>query len=324
MWHTEGYRMRVTWKAGLLVLILAVAGLGTAGVPVNDAGSGADAGGPASPYQLPRWGGFMGTLAAPGDEDWYRAPAPSDTGPRCVLFDTGATVASQVTLQVGTEAGEATVTSAIDASRQYRAYGGLAVPSFTGALFGITATSAPGATGGDGDDDWEDDESAGATYQAPYGFYLNSTPLASPTAGDGDTGGDAGSTRATSAKAPGPCIAGTLALAIGDSGDIYNFTGRAGQAVTLSFAVGMGADLDLGLYDRLGNRLADVPVGGIVDVTLPENGTYYLAVFGGSLAAPSLTEARTTGSPIPGAINVAYLIGAVSGPERPGGCRPTC
>lgn len=294
--------MRAIPKASTLALVILAASFASAGSLVNDAGSGGDAGDASSPYQLPAWGAYTGSLATGGDSDWYQAPTPPE-GLQCVSFDAAPSIASRATLSVPGPDGGRAFTKALHPDTAPRLRGGLAVPAATAARLGL-----------------ENDPDANATEeQAAYNFSLGNSPASAITDDSGVP--DAGITVAEAVATSGPCTGGILDLAGGDTGDIYSLEGLEGETLLLTFAADQAQGATLGLYDPAGLLLTQVSETDILEVTLPVSGTYYLGVFPAGAEVPDLEAATTVSADAEGL--VTYFIGVVGDPERPG-CKPHC
>lgn len=263
--------MRALRIPAILVVVLFVShGTAAEGALANDAGSGHDAGdSAASAVQLTSFGGpYAGTLSHQ-DVDVYALPAVSS--PACVR----ATVSGEKQGVAALSLGDASAELAFAASTVQ-----VSVASSSGSapLLGVRSTMS--TTG-------------------PASYQFSASRFYPSTNGDAATGTDAGTGSAALPVAAG-CIGGTVGGV--DRTDEFVFTLPAGDAVTISVA-SSSPSLAFDLLSPVGQRIATVAAGQLLDLGSIESGQYVLTASSSSLSAD------------------AYVVGLIMGPP---GCKPNC
>lgn len=289
--------MRSRTLPAVAIALVALAGLSASLPPTGDAGTSGDAGDTPATALAIGYGAYAGYQHNPKDADWYTFPPLSAV--RCVEASASAAAAVDLNLAIDGFTASTTVPESGRVVWGYAAAG-------SHPLLGFTPTVNP----------------AMHTPSRP-GTYMFETRALSSTdlgSGDGGSGGDAGSKKASAIPLSRPCFAGSLALPSGDDSDVYSFAGVVGHRVTITFQRLADGDAYLTLLSPTGAELAEID-DDRATVTLPSTGTYYLAVteagdtsgvFAANLAFPSSSL-----------IAVPYLAGYTDDAGGQG-CRPMC
>lgn len=273
--------MQVRFAAAVVAIAFVAVGTVDAASPwENDAGSGLDAANAeSSALALGADGRYAGNLLARGDTDWYVRGGFS--GLTC----------SQITVSSASGASAGLVGIRGDGSRKVMTSAIAPGASVTLSAFGRDVREWRGVV----------ENAQSADVQRPYEIAWRTFTLAD-VSGDAGTGADAPESGLT---VPAGCIGGTVGGT--DVRDAYTFAGGAGQRIAFSVAQTGGETVSLSLVSPSGQTLATVAPGELVDLALPEQGTY-------TMTASSFSTA-----------SVLYFISLVDGPEPPGsGCKPTC
>lgn len=281
----------------VLAVILAVAALASAG-PVpgihGDAGTPGDAGdSPAEATELPSSGTYNGTLAPPGDADWYVLKSPVDRS-LCYQAVIDGQAYANATLSL-TQGLAPAVTRPILPAHVLDL--GIAAPTTSKVFLGLTPTQAV------------HDQGSAETSLGSYRFDLQAFRHDDLGPGDAGTGQDAGEAPATGIAVEDPCIGGDLEPEV-DTADTFTFQAEEGELVAISLAQAASAPIRLSLVSPSGDTRATIQEGGFADVALDETGIWSVqaSLFG-------TTDQQ---------LEIDYMIGlTVNGPEPPP-CRPGC
>lgn len=230
----------------LATLVVPIAWALPAPMLLDDAGSGADAGGSTQTAMSLAYGAYHANLT-PGDADWFVFPAGATLG--CME----ARVLTSHAMRVGFGAGSAT-----------------AIGSLSGGAFGtaLAIGSVPPLLGALPDEEPWDAASVG-----PYSFSVgvNAATLVGDTNRD-----DASSTTGGALPVPGDCFRGHF-RSDGSDIDLYSFEAGMGEVATYTVAQSGGAGSSAFVLDTSGAPLGDPVVPGeIGQVALPAAGRYYV------------------------------------------------
>lgn len=257
----------------------------------NDANSGADAANTADKaVKLGNFGLYNAAFEPSETRDWYRVKVAGQSEPTCVSVAVSSSMATAVQL-VSVTTGSAT--------REVKA----SISPGNGGVVGIAANSFRGA--------FLKAESGVSNLNSlqSYSFDLRSVKHSAAPSGDAGTGDDVGSDFGSAHGLAGPCTAGSLVPAEGDTKDMYRIAGSAGDRVLVSLADSTGT-LQAKIRTPTGDLLASVAAGSLHTFTMATTGDYFVSV----------TDSSTSPT------NANYMLGICSvdcgPPEDP--CQPMC
>lgn len=275
-------------RAVLVVLLtISVSAAGTPLPSLGDAGTGSDAGDdPGNATVLDGPGTFEGTLAPPGDADWYVLERSSEQAV-CYSAEVRGAVHADAILSL-TEGLTPSVERSTEPAHVLDL--GITGPSTQRVFLGLV----PNASTADSSVGHYEVELETVTIQAP---------------GDAATDADPGGDREDANQTEGPCVFGTLSGGT-DEADAYVFDAEEGEHVALSLAQAAMAPARLTLVSPSNDTVVAIRDGGFADVELDETGEW--------LVRAELTEKATSTT------EDSYMIGlTVNGPE-PRPCKPSC
>lgn len=277
----------------LVLTLVASVTVAQGAIPLqDDAGSGQDApDDPTEAYELPGPGLYEANLSTPDDADWFTLPG-SQGQTACLQAEVDGIVAADAVLSDGDALDRAVERTLLPPQSIDL---GLASQDPTPLVLGLTP--------------------ADAASLGTYRFNVSAAPIS-----EADVTGDPGPTddapgSGDLVRVPDACFRGVLGPT---DVDAYNFTGEAGENVTLSLAVTTSENPEttltyLNLTSPDGREVLNLTDGDLASTTLDRSGNWTLSV-----ESPSQAE-------------LTYGIGTVRDPddsddddEESSSCRPGC
>lgn len=245
-----------------LAVLTAAAAVPMAAPLQDDANTGGDApDDPSAALALGEPGSYLGNLTPPDDADWYRL---GGTDASCLEAEVEGEAVADAVLADG--AGLATnVNQSLPPHRDLDL--GLASQNPDALFLGLTPRELPGRDG------------LGA---GSYGFNVSRAPVSGASSDPGSGGDVPGDRNSTLPTVPDACFRGVLngGSSSEPDADAYNFSGEAGDEVSLSLATvhDNGAVTYLNLTSPSGETVFTIRDSGFATTTLPEMGNWTVSL----------------------------------------------